>query len=171
MSGSTSQAAGNKDRLKPREILIPVATTILGALLGAYGADLASSDDAVGRRAAEGFIDAYYAEVTDAETAPDAWEDKLSPDMQENEPLSDFKDWWANWSDVVIEDGSVEANPDVENGYVARIAPVDVQGQRHSFREVKYQFECTNRAAGRFPGVSCSVEDIRLVDAWQPAAR
>ena len=93
MTGSATQAGGNKDRVKPREIVIPVATAHIGVLGGAYGADLASGDDSVGRRAAESFIGAYYAEVTNPRTTQKAWESRLSSEMQDAEPLSDFASW------------------------------------------------------------------------------
>ena len=158
------------DRSGKRDIAIAVSTAILGGAIGVYGVDIASDDDAISRRTAQEFIVTLYAEATSSETVEEAWRNRLSSDLQEIDSLSSYTTWWSNWSDVEI-DGPVHSNPDVTNGFVARIAYVDTEGQVQSYREVMYQLECKNALAGHMPGVTCDVEDVRLIDTWQPGTQ
>lgn len=171
MAGVTATGSNTADeKVKPREVVIPIITTLLGAAIGVYGADLASDDDAISRRTADAFIHAYYEQVTNPATVQEAWETRLSAELQEVDDLSSFTAWWSSWSDIQI-DGPALANPDVENGFMARIAYVDTGGQTQSYRFVMYQLDCANPAAGHIPFVTCDAEDVRLIDTWQPGTQ
>ena len=150
-----------------RDFLKKLIIGVLGAIVGSAATVLftqSAAGEDVDRIHAERFMIRYYdTVVSDPATV---WETMLSRERRDADErgYEDVEGGWARWSGV--EDERVVPLPDARNWFSMRVAYVDRNGQRLSFRAIQVRLTCVDRWANRLPVLTCDVEDLRLRDSY-----